>query len=137
MGKGEWGMGTGMGTGMNTRQELTTSDAATPCGTAGGTMITFGRIEVVNQLQADAAVSPPIPLRLAERVTAPRLVPVARVTRPSDGNDSLAPRPAVAHGEELYGRVRQDVDLRQDPSRDQPDLQPIELGLPGGGERIR
>ena len=30
-----------------------------PCGTAGGTMLTFGGIEVVNQLQPTAAVSRP------------------------------------------------------------------------------
>ena len=72
-----------------------------PCGTSGGTVIQFDRIEVVNQLKREmvhATVSP----------------------RPSDSprHDQASPLRArsravrIRAGEELHDRVRQDVDLR-------------------------
>jgi len=79
-----------------------------PCGTSGGTVIHFDRIEVVNQLREDA-VYETVKCAVAHASERPDLGP----RRPESS-------PLVA--QELHGRVRQDVDLRQDPPRGQPDL---------------
>ncbi len=72
-----------------------------PCGTSGGTVIQFDRIEVVNQLKREmvhATVSPR-PSDSPRHDQASTLRARSRAVR-------------IRAGEELHDRVRQDVDLR-------------------------